>query len=168
MTTKIKENDCGCDGGYEYAPVSEFDGEYGSPGEYNAASAVSTAIVQEPYPTKPTVVPDNVPTVVPEITVYIKDYEAVNGGVVSGDIIEFCINFGVSSYSPEGSSRSYTVKKRIAVSKQALFDQGAAEATHAVATMVESKPTTPVKQLGKSELQRAREIAGIPHSKNYL
>lgn len=165
MTTKIKEHDCGCDGSYEYVPVAEFDGEYGEPGEYDAVPTVSTVVAQEPYPNE---TPANVPTEYHNIGVFIKDTESVTSGVESSDIMEFCINFTVSSYSNGEGSKSYTVKKRIAVSKQALLAQGVAEASHGVATMIESKKPALVKQAGKSELQRAREIAGIPHSRNYL
>jgi hypothetical protein len=163
MTTKLKENDCGCDGSYEYVPVAEFDGEYGEPGEYDAVPTVSTVVAQEPYPNE---TPVNVP--LQTVSVFIKDTECVTSGIESSDIMEFCINFTVSSYSNGEGSKSYTVKKRIAVSKQALLAQGVAEASHGVATMIENKKPALVKQAGKSELQRALEIAGISHPKNYL
>jgi hypothetical protein len=159
MTKKIEEECDGCDGSYEYEPVTEFDGDYGEPGEYDAVS-VGTNVAVNPLPMMTG----------PEISVYIKDFEQVSTGVHSSDLTEFCLNFIVSSYTG-GVSHQYTVKKRIVVSKQSLLAQGIEDNIRTPATMVEgtnkSKPVEKPMFNRSSDLQRAREIAGVSHRKNY-
>lgn len=165
MTKKIEEQCDGCDGGYDYVPVDEFDGSYGEPEEYTAVPSPSNVAVAQPVAG-------------PNISVYLKDTEQSyndSNGVDSSDLVEFTLNFVVSTYSNgSGSSRSYSVKKKIVVSKQSLLSQGIMIDAHTPATMVENKTVSDEKPANKhvfnrtSDLKRAREIAGVPHHKNYI
>lgn len=105
------------------------------------------------------------------ISVYIKDTEAQTTTVGIGadsDIIEFSINFAVSCYGGTEGSKNYTVTKKISVSKANLLAQGQSEANSKPAQVLEQIQETPKFHIGKSDLQRMREIAGVPHNKNYV
>lgn len=159
---KILNEMCdGCEGGYEYSGDGDYDNDdYDVQPSFNALSQAVNTAVFTPAPIQDTS---------HQISVYIKDTEQVTAGIDSSDIVEFVLNFGVSEYSGEGSAKVFTVKKRISVSKSSLLAQGIADQNQHPVTMVESvKPKVEKKPEGKSVTQRARELAGISHSKNFI
>lgn len=147
---------CGC-GAVEIQPTMEYsmhdDGDYDEDDGYSQV---------DPYE-------DNEShNIIPaqnysNISCYIKDFEAVTSGGIDSDIMEFCLNFVVNNYS-EGKSETYTVRKKISVSKSNLFNQGKMISQATPSQVIESKKSA----LGKTDLQRMREIAGVPHNKNYI
>ena len=109
--------------------------------------------------------PKVVPTVSPSnINVFLKDTD-IPVQSSDGDTIEFILNFAVSNFDEAtGASRQFIVPKRISVSKRRLFADG----ENAINTM----PATVVEEVSvehkKSDAQRMRELAGIPHHKNHV
>lgn len=105
-----------------------------------------------------------VPSVQPiNINVWIKDTEAPFISQEE-DTVEFVVNFTVSHYDEStGASKQFVVPKKIAVSKRRLFADGEQGYAAIATAVVESKDTKK-----KTDAQRFRELAGIPHSKNHL
>jgi len=99
-------------------------------------------------------------TIIPE-EIFITP-EIVQTGDFSDDAITFDITFNISSGETSGE-----VIKKIQVSKSRLMNDLRAQANTIPVTMVEDKKAEPIKNALKSEAQRMRELAGIPHRKNH-
>ena len=83
-------------------------------------------------------------------------------GDFTDDASTFEITFDMSSGETSGK-----VTKKIQVSKSRLMNDLKAQANTIPVTMVEDKKAEPIKNTLKSEAQRMRELAGIPHRKNH-
>lgn len=118
--------------------------------------APQQAALLTPRPLVPQVDPIN-------INVWVKDIDQPQQ-IPSEDMVSFTINFVVSIYDEaSNSTKSITVPKKIQASKRKLLADGELLDSQ-VATVVEN-----VKQpYKKSDAQRMRELAGIPHSKNHV
>ncbi len=114
------------------------------------------AALLSPKPVTPVVNPIN-------INVWIKDTEQPQQ-VSECDTLDFVINFTVSVYDEAtNTSKTMVVPKRIQASKRKLLCDAENFGAQIPVTVVET-----VKQNKKSDAQRVRELAGIPHSKNHV
>lgn len=141
--------ECGCDAYQpEITPVGDTINIAPAPDFSQQAALLS------PKPVVPVAQPIN-------INVWIKDTEAPAISQEE-DTVEFIVNFTVSHYDElTGTSKQFIVPKKIAVSKRRLFTDGEQAYASFNATVVESKDKK------KSDAQRFRELAGIPHPKNH-
>ena len=100
------------------------------------------------------------------VNVYIKETLLLDSGINNtDDEVKFNIVFNVSDYSIDGNSQYYTVTKAISVSKTRLLADGVQIQSAVPVTVVENIVE---KKEDSKAVQRMRELAGIPHNKNYV
>lgn len=108
-----------------------------------------------------------------DIFIYVTETKPLTTNSDS-DLVEFVITFNVNISTPSentgevdiGSavSTNYTVNKHVSVSKTRLAN----DAVDAISAIVPTVIENVVSSAKKTDVQRARELAGIPHNKNYV
>ena len=99
-----------------------------------------------------------------QIYVYIKETLPVSYDINNSDEMHFNIVFSISEVNEAGESKFFTVTKAISVSKTRLLADGVQVQAAIPATVIESVE----KKEDSKAVQRMRELAGIPHNKNYV
>lgn len=100
-----------------------------------------------------------------QISVYIKETLPVSYDINNSDEMQFNIVFNISEFNEAGESKFFTVTKAISVSKTRLLADGVQVQAAIPATVIES--VVEIKADNRA-VQRMRELAGIPHNKNYV
>ena len=101
-----------------------------------------------------------------QISVYIKETLPVSYDINNSDEMQFNIVFNVSEFTEGGESKFFSVTKVISVSKTRLLADGVQVQAAIPATVIES--VVEKKEDNSKAVQRMRELAGIPHNKNYV
>lgn len=105
-----------------------------------------------------------------KISVYIKEFRQAEytPPEMKCDEVIFTIVFEVSEFLDNGETHYYNVSKNISVSKLRLLADGERVKQYTPTTVIEEKSQAKEEKKSKSSTQRIRELAGIPHNKNFV
>lgn len=137
-----------------------------------AVEPVVAVAAPETVTTEPVVAPQEVTpqevapaSVAPRsVYVYATAVRQIDGGD-KGDMVTFAVDFSVSADGLDGSYTNNIVTKLFQVNKQTLADEMMRNISTSKVTVVEEKKEKDVRDISA---QRIRELAGLPHSKNFV